>query len=113
MHLPAEVRHPVGRGGKLFEIPNIGAKPMGAAARMFDFEFGEIEFGLTAAEESDAHPGLSEANGEALADSAPGPGDQRGHVLVRFQKGILPPAQADCRSPPVVTRTMYRRTWRF
>ena len=64
---------------------------MRAAAGMFDFEFGEIEFGLAAAEESDADAGFGESDGEALADSAPGPSDQRGHVLVGVQKGILSP----------------------
>jgi hypothetical protein len=76
----------------LFEIPDVGAKPVGAAACILDFEFGDIEFSLAAAEEPDAHSGLGETNGKALADSAPGPGDQRGHVLGRVQKGILPPA---------------------
>jgi hypothetical protein len=33
---------------------------------------------------------LREADCQALADSAPGPSDQRGHLLVRVQKGILP-----------------------
>ena len=52
---------------------------------MLDFEFGDIEFALAAAEKTDAHPGLGKTDGEALADSAPGASDQRGHLLVRVQ----------------------------
>ena len=55
------------------------------SARMFNFELGEVEFALAAAEESDAEAGAGETYREALPDSSPRPSDQRGHMLVRVQ----------------------------
>jgi hypothetical protein len=74
----------------LLEVADIGAKTMGGAARMFDFKFSEIEFGLAAAHESDAGASLGESNSQAFSNSTPGTSDQRGHLLMGGQKRIVP-----------------------
>ena len=63
------------------------------SACMFDFELGQVELALTAAEESDAEPGAGESYRQSLPDSSSGPSDQRGHLLVGVQMRILPPGQ--------------------
>ncbi len=91
---PVELGHAVDGGGELFEIAHVGAKAVCDAARMFDFEFGEVEFALAATKEPDAEAGAGETNRKPLSDSPPGASDQRGHLLVRVQMRILPPGRA-------------------
>ena len=69
---------------ELLEIAHVRAEPVSLPAGVFDFKLGEIEFGLTAANESDASPGSGETHCKALPDSAPRPRDQRGHMMVGF-----------------------------
>ncbi len=72
-----ELGHAIDGGRELLEIPHVGAKAMRGSAGMFNFQFGEVEFALAAAEESDAEPGAGETYRQALSDSPPGAGDQR------------------------------------
>ena len=90
MNCTVDAGHAVDRGRDLFEVADVGAEAMRNAAGVFDFEFGEIEFALAAADESDADASSGESNGQAFSDSTPGASDQRGHLLVRVQKRILP-----------------------
>ena len=50
---------------------------------MFDFEVGEVQFGLAAGEQRHARPVLRETDRQALADAAAGARDQYPFVLDR------------------------------
>jgi hypothetical protein len=84
-------RHALNCGGELLEIPYICAKAMCGAAGVFNLQFGYVKFALAAADEAYADTGVSKPDCEPFPDSPPGSSDQRGHVLVRVQKFILPP----------------------
>ena len=75
-------------GRELLEVPHVRAKPVGVAPRVFDFEFGDVEFALAAAKQSHPNSGFRKTNSKALADSTAGARDQRSQRLV--QRGILP-----------------------
>jgi hypothetical protein len=91
MHWPIYNRHTVDGGEDLLIISDVGPKSMGYSPGMFDFEFGDVEFALAPAKKADSDTGLGETNCEALSDSTPGASDQRGHILRRGQRCILPP----------------------
>lgn len=91
MHVAVNPGHALDRGGKLLEIPYICPKTVRSAAGVFDFKLGYVEFALAAANEANPDPGVSKPDCEPFPDSPPGASDQRGHVLVRVQKFILPP----------------------
>jgi len=57
-------------------IANVGADAQSGAARMFDLQMTEIEFGFTAREEPNARAFPREADGQTLADPAARAGDQ-------------------------------------
>jgi hypothetical protein len=78
-------------GGELAEIADVGAQTMRNSAGVFDLQLGNVQFALVSSEKADFDAGVSKSDGEALANSAPGACDQRGHMLLGGQTGILPP----------------------
>ena len=97
MHVAVHPGHALDCRGKLLEIPYVRPKAVRGAAGVFDFQFGYVEFALAAADEAYADTGMSKPDCEPFPDSPPGASDQRGHVLVRVQKFILPPDLRLCR----------------
>jgi hypothetical protein len=94
--MPIHGCHTFDRRRDLFEVSDICPKSVSTAASVLNFEFGYIQFTLASAEKSDRHACVSETNRQALADSATGPSDQRGHLLVRVQVVFYRPPR-NCR----------------
>jgi hypothetical protein len=62
--------HTVDRRAKLFHVAYVGAKPQRDTSRMFDFEIGEIEFGLASSQEAYARPMAGKSDSEPFADTS-------------------------------------------
>ena len=76
--------HAIDGAAHLIEVADVGAEAKSGSAGVFDFEFGEVEFGLAAGEEADLRSRGSKANGETFADAATGSRDEDGFLPDRF-----------------------------
>ena len=68
-------------GVHLLEIADVGADAQGGSAGVLDFQVAQIQFGLTARDESDAGALGRESNRKSLADATSRAGNQHGHAV--------------------------------
>ena len=74
---------------QLFRIAHIGAQAQRRAARLFDLQFGQIEFGLTARQQPHSRTLGRESHSQAFADAAARPGDQNALPFDGVQESVL------------------------
>jgi hypothetical protein len=74
-------------GVHLLKVAYIGANAKGVAARMFDFQVGEFQFGFRSGDKRNSRSGCSEANRETFADATAGARNENGTVLKLAQLG--------------------------
>ena len=73
---PKLIAQTVHRVRQFVGFAHIGAQTHGVAARLFDFQFCQVEFGLRARQQADLRARRGEPQGQALADAAAGARDQ-------------------------------------
>src|SRR5258708_3256171 len=81
--------HAIDSGADLFEIPDVGSNAEGNAARVFNLQCGQVQFGFAAGEQSDTGSRGCKSDGQPFSDAAAGARYKNARVLQRVQGGSI------------------------